>query len=178
MPDGLRELRVRTKIQCQHGCGETGRYTYSGEVISADPMRVAFGQTGRISAQLSNAKVEAQGLTSPSGSHGALAACCATLSREAFHNRSSLWCSGGHHNGVWQPQTEREIASGHPHIHRSPVQRERSAQASQTYGHQNPVRRKRGVSVHELKGGAIASTGAPADTILDSTIASTDGRRL
>ena len=95
MPNGLRELRVRTEIQCQHGCGETGRYTYSGEVISADPMRVAFGQTGRISAQLSNAKVEAQGLTSPSGSHGALAACCATLSREAFHNRSLLWCSGG-----------------------------------------------------------------------------------
>ena len=34
-----------------------------------------------------------QRLTSPSGSHCALAAFCTTLSRKAFHSRSSLWCS-------------------------------------------------------------------------------------
>ena len=37
MRSGLRELCVRTKIKYQPGCGETGRYTYSGGVISAGP---------------------------------------------------------------------------------------------------------------------------------------------
>ena len=140
-----------------------------------------------------------QGLTSPSGSHCALAEFCATLSRKAFHSRSSRLCSEAATTRFARHELREEL----PLAIRICI----SVMFSDTknpisdVAHQNQMRRKQGgaegtdsievrvwgcltLSVHELEGGgrssgqsSYGSTSGPTDTMLQSTIASAIARR-